>query len=203
MNVRFRPLGHWPHPDTRPRRPRRTFKASWSDTLNLLERELDHLDAGNIVIQADFAEDDIRLDGWPRANARQPSHPGIIVSFESGYGPLQYATDSHEYWQHNLRGIALGLQALRAVDRYGITRSGEQYKGWNALPMSTGGPTTVEQAATIIASYSPAHPEDVIRDDVMRRSAIREALRQSHPDHGGNSSAFDLVQRARRILEAS
>jgi hypothetical protein len=37
----------------------------------------------------------------------------------------------------NARAIALGLEALRKVDRYRITKRGEQYTGWSALPPAT------------------------------------------------------------------
>jgi hypothetical protein len=46
---------------------------------------------------------------------------------------LVYATDVCANWEHNVRSIALGLEALRAVDRYGITRRGEQYAGFMQL----------------------------------------------------------------------
>lgn len=52
---------------------------------------------------------------------------------------LVYATDTCVLWQHNVRSIALGLEALRAVDRYGITKRGEQYAGFTgALPAGRG-----------------------------------------------------------------
>lgn len=47
---------------------------------------------------------------------------------------LSYPCDSCDNWQHNVRSIALALQALRAVDRYGVTRRAEQYRGWGKLP---------------------------------------------------------------------
>jgi hypothetical protein len=34
----------------------------------------------------------------------------------------------------NSRSIGLELEALRAIDRYGITKQGEQYVGFKALP---------------------------------------------------------------------
>ncbi len=86
------------------------------------------------MLQIDIREQALRLDGGLRANARPVDFPGVRISFESKHGPLTYATDTHEFWQHNVRGIALGLQALRAVDRYGVTKRGEQYTGWKALP---------------------------------------------------------------------
>lgn len=45
---------------------------------------------------------------------------------------LVYATDTCGFWQHNVRSIGLGLEALRAVDRYGISKRGQQYAGFRA-----------------------------------------------------------------------
>jgi len=59
--------------------------------MRLLERELDHLGARNAVIELSLEEAEIRIDGWPRASAR-PNDPGVVVSFDSKYGPLRYAT---------------------------------------------------------------------------------------------------------------
>lgn len=192
MRVQFRPLPIWPHEHTRPRRSRYTFKAAWSDTLSLLDRELQHLGAEAVVIQADFAEADIRLDGMPRANARVPSHPGVIVSFESKVGPLQYATDAHEWWQHNVRAIALGLEALRKVDRYGITRNHEQYTGWKQLTAGDGSPTSAEQARLLLQELTGWADVDP--------STYRLALKMAHPDHGGSTEKLMAVREAGRLL---
>lgn len=185
MRYTFRPLQPWTDPVTDPRRSRYTFKAGWQSTINLLAAELRHLDAENAVIEADFRERDLRLDGLPRADARVPAFPGVRVYFDSRHGPLMYATDSCEFWQHNVRSIALGLEALRAVDRYGITRRGEQYTGWKQLTAGAGGPTSREDAQALIDSYG----------------GLREALRSTHPDHGGNPADFHRIQEARRVLD--
>lgn len=42
-------------------------------------------------------------------------------------GHLSYPCDTFTTLQDNLRVIALALEALRMVDRYGVTRRGEQY----------------------------------------------------------------------------
>lgn len=187
MQVIFRPLA-WVGPTTHPdyRRTRWAFKASWHSTLDLLDRELTFLGAGHIVIEADFREHDLRLDGMPRGNARPPEFPGVRLSFESNHGPLMYATDSCEFWQHNVRSIALSLQALRSVDRYGVTRSGEQYTGWRAIE-ATAGVATVGQAQGLLSSYG----------------GLRDALFATHPDHGGTSEDFQAVQKARDFLRAA
>ena len=177
MNYTFRPLPVCPYQATPPsqRRSQWTFRAGWQDTLDSLEHELSLLSAHDMVIGAGFREGDIRRDGMPRADAREPVHPGIEISFETRQGRLTYSTDICAYWQHNVRSIALGLEALRAVDRYGITHRGEQYAGFLAL--APGGP-------------------DAIRGQrlVERAGGIRQALMAHHPDHGGDPTDFADVQ---------
>lgn len=212
MKATFRPL-RWTGPVTPAdqRRSKWTFKASWQNTLNLLDDELYRLDAANLIIEADFTESEIRLDGMPKANARQPVHPGVRVFFDSKFGPLVYATDSCAFWQHNVRSIALGLEALRAVDRYGVTKRGEQYTGWKAIGAGTATPMngamTTADAARFIALHGDAIPEAITAmttDGPGRKAAIdtvyRRAARKLHPDNGGNAAEFNKLMDARRIL---
>lgn len=198
MNVR--PLPVWPRPDTYPRRSRNVFRVTWSQTVDLLERELDLLGAENVVIQAGFTEDEIRLDGYPRAGAN-PRHPGIILSFESIHGPMQYLTDAHEFWQHNVRAIALGLEALRAVDRYGITTRAEQYQGWKMLTAGSG-LTSRDQALKTLRDLGDG--EFLFGSDLSNESTLRRlylhALKKAHPDGGGSPDLFAAVLDAGRIL---
>ena len=198
----FRSLGVWPFPDTSQRRSRRTFRAPWSDTLIILDRELEHLAAENIVCQAAFTEADIRLDGLPRSNARTPRHPGVILSFESVHGPLQYSTDTHEFWEHNVRGIALGLEALRAVDRYGITKTGQQYTGWRQLTAGSG-LTTREEALSLIRTLTGDTTLILNGADSLPRVVYNRALKRAHPDGGGSPDRFAAVRDAGRLLGVS
>lgn len=188
MDFTFRALEAWPYPPTRPRRGRYAFKASWSNTLRLLDAELRHLDGRRCVIAAGFREQDLRLDGLPRSGAREPSHPGIEISFDTrAHGRLVYATDVCERWEHNVRSIALGLESLRAVDRYGITRKGEQYAGWKQIGAGTESPqASIEQGNHLIAKWG----------------SVREALKRTHPDTGGLTAdpvAFQSVRAAQAV----
>lgn len=91
-----------------------------------------------MVIQiAVRSETMIRRDGWPQERATI-EHPGVALSFDSRHGALRYETAEFHTWKANLRAIALGLEALRKVDRYGIARSGQQYRGWRALAAGSG-----------------------------------------------------------------
>lgn len=180
MNYAFRPLPTWPYPETpaSERRSRYAFKAPWSNTLDLLYHEIVMIGGSNAVIGAAFREADLRLDGLPRSGARAPSHPGIELSFDSAHGRLVYATDVCERWEHNVRSIALGLASLRAVDRYGITRRGEQYAGWRQI--ESGGPSA-----------------DRGRELIRQHGSVTAALKATHPDHGGDPLEFADVQAAR------
>lgn len=179
MKFTFRPLTLFPPEFHAPPTFSNPFRAGYQDTLDLLMRELDKLQAREFVIEAGFREGDIRLDGLPRADARVPSHPGVVVSFDSKHGPLRYGTDAFPAWQANLRAIALGLEALRKVDRYGIGRRGEQYQGWRALP--AGDDPSEVRGARLIEEFG----------------GVKEALKATHPDHGGDPRDFADVQAAR------
>lgn len=195
------------------------FTAKLGETLNLLGRELEMVEAKQIVLQVGYRDRDLRLDGMPRASARM-EHDAVALSFESRFGPLRYETNefigrsyqNQEGWSTNLRAIALGLEALRRIDRYGISRRGEQYTGWRQLPQST---DPVEQIVTKVDAAKVIHAEvedlyDIadIADDgspgagAHQADAIREALMRAHPDKGGDATRFRKVQRAREILVA-
>lgn len=97
IDARFRPLdpSAWPQALTTARRSPQ-FRSPLSATLDLLETELEAIKAKDIVIETAHAQRDIRNDGWPRADARVPSFPGVILSFDSTHGPLRYLTDTFE-----------------------------------------------------------------------------------------------------------
>lgn len=152
MRYEIRPLGTWTDPVTKNRASSSRFRASWQSTLDLLARETEMLGAPLVVMQIDVTEGDLRRDGMLRAGAKV-NFPGVRVSFDSKHGPLTYATDAYDRqysgdmpgWQANVRALALALEALRAVDRYGVTKRGEQYCGW--LAIEAGGSKTTEQEA--------------------------------------------------------
>lgn len=169
----FRPIPIWPSPTSNRRYDQ--FKVSYKRTLEDLEYEILTLHGRNVVFGVGLTERDIRLDGLPRANARDFAHPGVEISFDSDFGRLVYATDQFYDWQGNVRAISLSLTALRAVDRYGVSKRGQQYAGYAQL--AAGGPDP-----------------DRGRMLVERAGGIREALRRHHPDQGGLEADFvDVV----------
>lgn len=186
MKIAIRPIEQWPGELARVRKPS-PFESSYSDTMELLGRELRMLRATGPVIQLAVTEDQIRLDGALRAAAR-PEHPGVILSFRTPEGTLRFSADRFTHWHANLRAIALGLEALRKVDRYGIGQGGEQYTGWKQLDAAPEPerPMTADDARAFMARYGD----------------YRTAARKLHPDvPGGDERLFKRLQEARRILD--
>lgn len=164
------------------------FRATWGSTEQLLDRELRALHARDVVVMVNVTEADIRIDGRLRSNAR-PATPQAAIAFTTPKDPMLFACGRFRTWQDNIRAIALGLEALRKIDRYGIVQSDEQYRGWKAL--NAGG---YPDWAQTLAAYSGWATEDVIANP---DAAYRQAVKNAHPDYGGTAEAFHHVQRAK------
>lgn len=209
--IHYRPIGaDWrgersQHPKDTP------FRSAWVDTKDLLYRELDKLRVPfdrPVVVQIDLPESGFRNDGQPRADARDPEFAGVILSVVSiDRGPLRFQCDRFKAygsrgpsWQANVRAIALGLEALRKVERYGIAGRGEQYTGWRAIgaatemPEHTMGP---QEAAEFIATHAEWTVADALHD---LPAAYRVAAKRLHPDVGGDPEMFKLLNTARSVL---
>lgn len=205
FELRTEPIESWPYESTR-WRSSIAFKAPHGRTMTLLRRELAQLEAkGLVVLQVVTRNgaDDLRRDGELRAGTRV-EHPGCRLSFESRFGSLTYATDqfasqsvnSFVSWEANLRAITLSLEALRAVDRYGVSKSGEQYRGWLALTAATGSGMSEEIARRVLREQSGMDGQFAPLDDQWR-----QARKRVHPDkHNNDRTLWDSVEEARIVL---
>lgn len=197
------PIRDWPgqlHADRR----RAQFSATLTSTLRILDREIWNLvdtraqqDSAELLIAIPAGA--FRRDGRPYANAR-PEHPGVIFSLDSRHGHLSYSCDTFTTWQDNLRAIALALEALRKVDRYGVTRHGEQYRGFLELEanVAPAGFSTWRAAHEWLADTYGYEYRDGDREQA--RGLLRLGQRKSHPDLGGDTELFQRVSLAEAKL---
>ena len=184
----FPPAGNRPSP----------FQVSFDQACRHLRYELDRLEAADLIVELDVRPQDIRVDGYPRAHAKPVTNTAVRVDFKSKFGPVRMETNEYRSWSANIRAIGLSLEALRAVDRYGVSRRGEQYRGYAALPMSTDPASRIqtrEEAEDIIEKHAGVRPQGI-----TAVSAVRAAIRATHPDAGGDPDDFRAVKRAKEIL---
>lgn len=190
------------------------FTAKWKNTLELLGTEVGYLDGKDVVIEIDVREYDLKMDGTLRANARTPSTGAVVLAFESKHGPLLYRCDrfygpyysSGPNWQHNLRAIGLTLQALRAVDRYGATETGQQYTGYKALNAGRAMPPshmTTDEAWKVIEKVLDLDFDALVEirtpDEIA--TVVRRAKVVSHPDRNdGDRTLWNKVEQAAAVL---
>jgi hypothetical protein len=200
-----RPLDPWIGPRTRyPERSR--FRSDWRTTLAELSYELERLGATSFVLQLDVSEWDLRKDGGIRANARPASSEAIRINFTAAKkGPLTFACDRYDDWHDNVRAVAKTLEALRAVDRYGVATTGEQYRGWTAIS-NRPAEMSREQAAEFLAHW--AYPDDagftgadLLATPTLIREAHRQAAKRAHPDvTGDDGDTMARLNAARDLL---
>lgn len=215
MIIQYGPIRSWPGAlRANSERIRAPFKTSHSETLRTLDRELRMIRAEAPVVA--IATEHFNRNGEPYADAT-PDHPGVILSFvkpiwdakakDRRRVPLRFAADRFSNWTANLRAIAIGLEDLRRIDRYGITSGSEQYLGFKALPPP--GPDhedilTLEDAARFVTAGMVNHvASDVVSSSELYREAYRSAALRLHPDAGAaNGDGWSKLQAAKSLLDA-
>lgn len=184
------------------------FTTGWSRALDLLGAEIRLLDGRDVVIEVGVRPQDLRTDGQVRANAR-PSLPAVVVAFDSKkrgpllfrsdrYGYVRYGARMREPWQHNVYAVARTLEALRAVERYGVAESGEQYRGYAQIESAAKSMSALEAREYLIRVVSSPDGASWPDDRLVKR-----ARREAHPDRMGSEHVWHKVQQAATILGVS
>ncbi|NUS01962.1 MAG: hypothetical protein HOV97_05295 [Nonomuraea sp.] len=202
MDYKTRPISDrtWLKPQRRKSSP---FTADWNSTQDLLAKEIRMLDGKDVVIEVDVREGDLRMDGKLKARAKAAG-PAVRVAFESRtHGPMLFQCDRYdggpwgnrmEPWQHNVRAIALTMEALRAAERHEAIDSGQQYAGFKAIEAKSMSSREAEQVIFRIAGGDEAL-------GMTLHQAYRRARAKAHPDvNGGDRTLWDELGRASAIL---
>lgn len=200
--LKCQPIVEWPGAHTARRQASR-FDSTLGSTQKLLERELRELGAKDVILQIAVPREKFRIDGRPYADAK-PTHPGVILTMSTKHGALSYPCDNFTTWQDNLRAIALSLEALRMVDRYRVTRTGEQYRGFLAIE-SFAMPAgirfeSIDDAIEKLQRVAAVEQADA----VVLASLLRRAKFRSHPDTiapENHPEDYDLVLAAEQYLK--
>lgn len=141
----------------------------------------------NITISSDIP---LRSDGLPRADRGEPSDPGVAVYFKLDGRDLSFACDSYVHVRDNLRALALTIEALRGIQRWGASDLMDRaFRGFAALP---------EKATSPWRETLGFKPDQQVTVDMIEQKFKNLAMKH-HPDYGGNDETFRQIVEARSI----
>lgn len=190
MKITFKQFAVYPHPATKDRKSGANFRLGYLNVCQALVTEIERIGGTNIVLKANIAPKFIKSNGWPSAEAR-PDHPGVVVLFDckrnattqNPTGRTGFACDEYVTWWHNLRGITLGMEALRAVDRHNIRpafksqSTGAQYQGFSGLPAVVTQPAQANQggATDLTGSLQNVLQQQLDKWETAAKLLLRES----------------------------
>ena len=106
---------------------------------------------------------------------------------------LSYPCDSYDDWQDNLRAVALSLEALRKVARYGVFKY-EDMLNRLALPTADEKLSDSDSAIDFLTRWTQWTADELKDAPVNQKSAYREAARFLHPDTNGGKNSEDFLR---------
>ncbi len=188
----------WPdgYPRTEPRKRQASrFSSGMLAAGQAVHQHLKLVRARQVVITSDVPH---RQDGLPYASAREPEDVGVAVWW-IGEDAVEHvlACDRWRLVRDNLHAIALTLDAVRGINRWGASDILRRvFAGFTALPPGTE-PSPPSPASAIlwretlgVPNIPNLSPEDTID---LAKAHHRRLIKTHHPDAGGNVAvAADL-----------
>jgi hypothetical protein len=147
-------------------------------------REIDRLGAKRVIVSSNLR---LNRDGTPASKQRPPEDPGVAVYFDLDGEPRVLACDRFDEASHNLHAIALHIEAMRGMERWGVGTVAQAFAGFVALP---------ERAGASAPHVELGLEEPATSAEQVER-AFRVMARLRHPDQGGTHEAFIRLQAAR------
>ncbi|WP_435017462.1 J domain-containing protein [Tundrisphaera sp. TA3] len=115
----------WPAGKPRKQHPERSKfgDRSIDAATTILREELRRLGAGNMVLSSNLR---LKNDGLPYSKQAQPRDQGVAVYFTHKKQPMCFACDRWDRIQDNNYAIAMTIEALRGIERWGSGSMVEQ-----------------------------------------------------------------------------
>lgn len=119
---------------------------------------------------------------------------------------LRFPCDRFTHWKDNVRAIALALEALRKIERYGV-KQGAQYAGfYKALP-AMGESSAPRDFAAAVSLFSTVLGRRFDHDPKgwtlpQLEGVWKEAAAKAHPDRGGSHELMTNVNAAMAAIRA-
>lgn len=166
----------WPvgWPKTEPlRRERGAFKTSLYGALENLRKEVRLLGGKELVLSSNVT-----------LGHERPKDPGVVAYFQWSDLAVAIPCDRWSLVEHNVQAIALTVEAMRGMERWGAKHMiRAMFTGFKALPSSE------RPWHEVLGLSADCTPEQVA-------SRYRELAKQHHPDAGGSHEEFIRIQQA-------
>jgi hypothetical protein len=157
------------------------------DSHGFLSAELRRLGATRVVVSSNLR---LRSDGRPYADQkRMLEDPGVAVYFTLKGAARVLACDKWNSVADNLMAIGKHIEALRAVDRYGVGFLEQAFAGYTALPPAVG------HDWRIVLGF---RKDELVSPNVVQ-ARYRTLAAKAHPDVGGDPNEMTRLNAARDV----
>lgn len=156
---------------------------SWGHTLAEIQRQVKLFDGRYATLSTNQP---LRQDGMPYASYRKIEDPGVALYFELDGEQVCFPCDRWVTLGLNMRAIAMNLDAMRAMQRWGVGTVKQQFTGYKALAAEN--PT---ESWWDVLDCLPQAGAEVIQ------MQYRQLAKAAHPDLGGSAEAMARLNAAR------
>lgn len=169
----------WPEifPKTNPNaRQHGYFKTDTAAALKNLRKQLDLMGAKNVLLSSNYT---LGLDN--------PKEPGVCAYFDYDGMNLAIPCDRWAKISHNIQAIALTVEAMRGMERWGAKHMiRAMFTGFRLLP----GVGETGAAWWVVLGVAQNAGQEEIKE------AYRSAAKKHHPDVGGDLELFRAINEA-------
>lgn len=178
----------WPDgkPRTSHRKTNSHFKKTFAAARDLCTNEIRRLGGTDLIISTNIPLKRNGVEAYATKWGQLLSDPGVAVYFKRKGKQLCFACDSWHHVQDNMYAVALTIEALRGIARWGTGDMMEQaFRGFTAIP---------ERSSHSI--YEVLQVPINATEEQIKESYLK-LVKKFHPDvFGGDPEKFILVKKA-------
>jgi hypothetical protein len=157
---------------------------TFTEARSRLQREISRLNAEKPVLSSNVK---LRLDGEPAGDDGNRRHddPGVVLYFTLKGQARCLASDKYHKVADNVAAIAAHIEAIRAIERYGIGTLDQAFAGYSPRLEAS----TLEW--WLVLGVSPAASVEQIELAYVTKAKLH------HPDRGGSEHQMARLNEAR------
>lgn len=186
---------HWPEGWSRIKQPKPSqFGTRFAVARDGLLDEIRRLGGTQIILSTNV---ELRRDGLPYANQRNPPDPGVAVYFQLKGESQVFACDQWTKVEDNIQAIRKTIDAIRGIERWGSSEMmNRMFRGFQALPEGR----SDNDAWWSVLDVSP---ECALSE---AEKSYRTKAKEAHPDLGGSHERMialnEAIKQARIVINS-